>query len=66
MVITVSYTHLDVYKRQGYDGARIVGALLPQYHKNLRHIKINGNNIDAQGFECILSGLRACIYLKSI
>lgn len=31
----------------GYDGARVVAALVPQYHKNVRHIKINGNNIDS-------------------
>lgn len=31
----------------GYDGARIVSSLLPEYHKNLRHIRLNGNNIDS-------------------
>ena len=34
----------------GYEGARIVGALIPQYHKNIRHINLNGNNIDSEGF----------------
>lgn len=50
----------------GYQGARIVGALLPQYHKNIRHIRINGNNIDSEGFEFIFTGLMHCPYLKSI
>ena len=30
----------------GYEGARIVGAMIPQYHQGIRHIRVNGNNID--------------------
>lgn len=34
----------------GYEGARIVAAMVPQYHQAVRHVRLNGNNIDAEGF----------------
>ena len=34
----------------GYEGAKIIAALVPQYHQGIRHIRINGNNIDSEGF----------------
>lgn len=34
----------------GYEGARIVAAMIPQYHQGLRHLRVNGNNIDGEGF----------------
>lgn len=31
----------------GRDGAEALSQLIPQYHKNLLHIEIKGNNIDS-------------------
>ena len=34
----------------GRDGAEVLSQLIPQYHPNLLHLEIKGNNIDSDGF----------------
>jgi hypothetical protein len=34
----------------GKDGAEALSQLIPQYHINLIHLEIKGNNIDSEGF----------------
>jgi hypothetical protein len=33
----------------GRDGAEVLAQLVPQYHANLLHLEIKGNNIDSDG-----------------
>ena len=40
--------------------------MIPQYHQGIRHIRVNGNNIDSEGFEIIFTALLHCPHLKSI
>lgn len=34
----------------GRDGAEALSQLIPQYHANILHLEIKGNNIDSDGF----------------
>lgn len=47
----------------GDDGARLLSSYI-QKNKNLKSLKITGNNISAQGFVEIVSALRNCPLIK--
>lgn len=50
----------------GYEGARVVASMIPEYHAGIHHLEIKGNNLDGDAFEIIVSALLHCHYLKSI
>lgn len=50
----------------GRDGAEALAQLIPQYHPNLLHLEIKGNNIDSEGFEMVFMALMHCPGLLTI
>jgi Ran GTPase-activating protein (RanGAP) involved in mRNA processing and transport len=50
----------------GREGAEALAQLIPQYHPNLLHLEIKGNNIDSEGFEMVCMALMHCPGLLSL
>jgi Ran GTPase-activating protein (RanGAP) involved in mRNA processing and transport len=50
----------------GREGAEALAQLIPQYHGNLLHLEIKGNNIDSEGFEAVCMALMHCPGLVSL
>lgn len=50
----------------GRDGAETLATLIPEYHTNLLHLELKGNNIDGEGMEMVLMALMNCPNLVSI
>ena len=51
-MIPVSYTHLDVYKRQGYGlGLPIAKSIIDAHHGQ---VQIESNEVEGSCFQCIL------------
>lgn len=50
----------------GRDGAEALATLIPEYHTNLLHLEIKGNNIDAEGMEMVFMALTNCPNLVSL
>ena len=50
----------------GREGAETLAQLIPEYHSNLMHLEIKGNNIDSEGLEMVFMALMNCPNLATI